>query len=58
MLDYDENENLPFEKYKTTVSVLFDDGDIDKIIECQVNGCSLPLEIYTDNDSGFDNNRA
>jgi hypothetical protein len=54
------NENM-INTYKTKLSVVLDESiyHIDEeIIDCQINGCSLPLDIYMDTDGGFDNSTA
>ena len=47
--------------YKTKLSVVLDESiyHIDEgLIDCQINGCSLPRDIYMDIDGGFDNSTA
>jgi hypothetical protein len=54
------NENM-IDTYKTKLSVVLDESiyHIDEgIIDCQINGCSLPRDIYMDIDGGFDNSTA
>lgn len=52
-IEWSANSGVPFfEKFKTSISVIVVQSElsVDRLLDYQINGCSLPLKIYPDID--------
>ena len=51
-ISYDEFQDNPIDLYKTKISVVIEQSmlSVERLLDYQINGCSLPLKIYPDID--------